>query len=35
MLRLTGRWLAEAGFPTGAPIAIQVQDGRLIIEAVP
>jgi hypothetical protein len=34
MLRLSGNWLEDAGFRTGDPIAVEVQDGRLIIEAV-
>ncbi|MFW6012530.1 MAG: SymE family type I addiction module toxin [bacterium] len=34
MLRLSGRWLEEAGFPRGRPIAVQVQEGRLVIEAL-
>lgn len=33
-LRLSGRWLAEAGFPIGQEIAIETGDGRLVIEAV-
>ena len=33
-LRLSGNWLAEAGFPIGQEIAVDVTDGRLVIEAV-
>jgi hypothetical protein len=31
MLRLSGRWLAKAGFETGQVIEIEVQHGRLTI----
>ncbi len=30
-LRLTGRWLREAGFPIGSCVRVQVQQGLLII----
>jgi len=34
LLRLSGKWLEEAGFPIGQPIAVRVEPGRLVIEAV-
>ena len=34
MLRLTGKWLAEAGFDLGQPIEIEVKTGELAIRAV-
>lgn len=34
LLRLTGKWLEDAGFPIGQPIAIRVEAGRLVIEAL-
>ena len=33
MLRLTGKWLAQAGFLIGQPIEIEVKRGKLIIRA--
>ena len=30
-LRLTGRWLEAAGFPAGARVQVQVQQGQLVI----
>jgi hypothetical protein len=33
MLRLTGKWLDQTGFPIGQPIAIEVRRGKLIIRA--
>jgi hypothetical protein len=33
MLRLTGKWLARAGFPIGQPIEVEVRRGKLIIRA--
>jgi hypothetical protein len=34
-LPLAGRWLAEAGFPTGARVAVQVvEDGKLVVRRV-
>jgi hypothetical protein len=32
-LRLTGRWLEAAGFPAGARVPVQVQQGQLVITA--
>ena len=34
-LRLQGLWLAEAGFPIGAKIRVDVTPGRLVIETLP
>ncbi len=34
MLRLTGKWLAEAGFNRGQQIEIEVKAGELAIRAV-
>jgi hypothetical protein len=31
-LSLTGKWLADAGFPARTPITVTVEQGRLIIE---
>lgn len=31
VLRLTGNWLAQAGFEIGQPIEIEVQQGKLTI----
>ena len=33
-LRLSGNWLERAGFGIGQEIAVEVADGRLVIEAV-
>jgi Fe2+ transport system protein FeoA len=33
MLRLTGKWLARAGFLIGTPIEIEVRRAKLIIRA--
>ncbi|MHB8744731.1 MAG: SymE family type I addiction module toxin [Sulfuricaulis sp.] len=30
-LRLRGRWMAQAGFPIGARVHVEVQHGRLIV----
>jgi hypothetical protein len=35
MLRLSGRWLAEAGFETGQEIEVHVQQGTLTIMISP
>ncbi len=32
LLRLSGTWLHEAGFPAGQPIAVRIEPGRLVIE---
>ena len=32
MIRLRGRWLAAAGFPRGARVAVIVSRGRLTLE---
>jgi len=31
-LRLTGQWLAAAGFPIGERVEVRVESGRLILE---
>lgn len=33
-LRLTGRWLARAGFAVGTAVRVQVEHGRLVLEAI-
>lgn len=30
-LRFNGLWLAEAGFPIGAKVRVQVEEGRLLV----
>lgn len=30
-LRLSGQWLASAGFPAGSRVRVQVQHGQLVI----
>ena len=30
-LRFNGLWLAEAGFPIGAKVRVQVEEGRLVV----
>ncbi|MGL4723416.1 MAG: SymE family type I addiction module toxin [Scandinavium sp.] len=32
-LVLTGNWLEEAGFPTGAVVSVSIQQGLLILQA--
>lgn len=34
-LVLTGNWLEEAGFPTGASVIVSIQQGLLIVQAQP
>ena len=34
LLRLTGKWLREAGFDLGQRLAIEAAAGRLVIRAV-
>lgn len=34
LLRLTGNWLREAGFDIGQSIAVQVEPGHLVIDAI-
>lgn len=34
MIRLRGRWLATAGFPRGARVAVIVSRGRLTLEVM-
>jgi hypothetical protein len=34
LLRLQGRWLAEAGFPVGSKVRVLVSPKRLVIEPV-
>lgn len=31
LLRLKGRWLEHAGFPAGARVVVQVQEGRIVL----
>ena len=31
ILRMSGRWLAEHGFPIGARVYVQVEQGRVIL----
>lgn len=33
-LRLQGRWLDQAGFPIGAQVQVQVDQGRLVLEVI-
>jgi hypothetical protein len=30
-VRMTGRWLARAGFPAGCRLAVAVEHGRLVV----
>ena len=34
-IRLTGKWLADAGFHAGDTVVVTVHDGRLIVEKTP
>lgn len=34
MLRLRGDWLRQAGFPRGQDVAVEVEEGRLVILAL-
>ena len=34
MVRLSGRWLQESGFPVGKRYSIEVEDGELVIRAL-
>jgi len=34
MLRLSGRWLQETGFPIGKRYSVEVEDGALVIRAL-
>jgi hypothetical protein len=34
LLRLSGKWLARAGFPIGQEFEVAVEEGRLVLEAV-
>jgi hypothetical protein len=31
-IRITGRWVEEAGFPVGAKVSVEVSPGRIVIE---
>ena len=33
-LRMSGRWLAEAGFPIGRPVAVRIVEGNIVISAL-
>lgn len=32
-IQLKGKWLAKAGFNIGAPVTVQVSEGRLVLTA--
>lgn len=32
-IRMSGHWLAKAGFATGTPFNVQVEDGRITLTA--
>ncbi|HHA2008515.1 TPA: SymE family type I addiction module toxin [Enterobacter mori] len=34
-LRIKGKWLEAAGFSTGTPVEIVVEDGRMVVTALP
>lgn len=34
MLRLHGKWLAQAGFTVGSMVTIEVEEGQLIIKRI-
>lgn len=34
-VRLSGRWLRRLGFPIGAKIAVEAEEGRLVLTAIP
>lgn len=34
-LRIKGKWLEAAGFPVGTPVEIVVEDGRMVVTALP
>jgi hypothetical protein len=34
LIRLSGNWLQETGFPIGQRYAVEVRDGELVIRAV-
>lgn len=34
MIRLSGRWLRESGFPVGQRYSVEVEDGELVIRAL-
>jgi len=34
-LRIKGKWLEAAGFPVGTPVEIAVEDGRMVVTALP
>jgi len=34
MVRLSGKWLREAGFPVGRRFSVEVEDGELVIRAL-
>jgi hypothetical protein len=34
MVRLSGKWLLESGFPVGKRYSIEVEDGELVIRAL-
>ena len=34
MIRLTGKWLEEAGFAAGETVTVQVEQGRIVVTQV-
>lgn len=34
-LRIKGKWLEAAGFPVGTPVEIVVEEGRMVVTALP
>lgn len=34
-LRIKGKWLEAAGFPVGTPVEVVVEDGRMVVTALP
>jgi len=34
MIRLSGKWLQESGFPIGQRYSVEVEDGELVIRAL-
>jgi len=34
MIRLSGKWLRESGFPVGTRYSVEVENGELVIRAL-
>ena len=34
-LRIKGKWLEAAGFPIGTPVEVVVEDGKMVVTALP